>query len=110
MNSFSKDTLRKQGYTEKEITEYYALRNRKTKYTKPKKKPKYLKKYHKYLKESPEWANIKHELYTSRGRKCEVCLSTVKLQIHHKTYKNIFKEEPTDLVILCEKCHMKVHK
>jgi 5-methylcytosine-specific restriction endonuclease McrA len=107
--------LRQQGYTEKEIDYYYEVRSRLQKKANKKKKkskikPKYLKKYHRYLRSSKEWATIKIELYASRGKKCEVCYSTYKLQVHHRTYKNIYNEEPSELVILCDVCHKKAHK
>jgi len=31
------------------------------------------------------------------------------LNIHHKTYKNVGKEELTDLLLVCEGCHGKIH-
>ena len=74
------------------------------KYKKPKKS-----KYFLYLK-SNEWANLKIDLFNKRGRICEKCLSTDKLHVHHLTYKNIFKEEPEDLIILCMECHKKEHR
>ncbi len=66
------------------------------------------KKYKAYLL-SPEWAQVKIDIYASRGRKCERCGSNAKLQVHHKSYKNIFNEEPKDLEILCDICHKKEH-
>jgi hypothetical protein len=65
-------------------------------------------KYHKYL-QSEEWANIKLDLYDNRGKACEICANTHKLQVHHIHYDNIFNEEPDDLIILCSRCHMKEH-
>lgn len=65
--------------------------------------------YNRYLK-SPVWAAIKIELYEHRGRKCEICGRARKLQVHHKHYKNIFNEEPEDLLILCDICHREQHK
>ena len=66
------------------------------------------KKYYDYLA-SAEWAEIRNDLFTNRGRKCEYCGSTHRLQIHHLTYVNVFKEEPEDLVILCAACHKAEH-
>ena len=67
------------------------------------------KEYKDYLK-SKEWATIRIELFTIRGKNCERCNSNKNLQIHHKTYKNIFNEEPGDLEILCGGCHEAEHK
>lgn len=66
-------------------------------------------KYHKYLL-SDEWANLKIDLFKKRGKICERCLSNDKIHVHHLTYKNIFNEDPKDLLILCSKCHKKEHK
>lgn len=65
-------------------------------------------KYQKYLK-SKEWSDIRNDLFHVRGRACERCGSAKNLQIHHITYRNVFKEEPEDLEILCASCHMKEH-
>lgn len=67
------------------------------------------KKYLDYLK-SDEWAQLKIDLFNHRGYKCERCWKTNKLHIHHKTYDNLFNEEPEDLEILCQKCHRLEHK
>jgi 5-methylcytosine-specific restriction endonuclease McrA len=75
--------------------------------TKKKKKP--LSPYHKYLL-SDEWAVIKLELFNYRGKICERCGSKDHIQVHHLHYKNIFKEEPEDLLILCKDCHKAEHK
>ncbi len=64
--------------------------------------------YKKYLK-SAKWAMIRIDLFMLRGKKCEKCSSKHKIQVHHKTYKNIFKEEPEDLIILCDYCHKSEH-
>ena len=64
--------------------------------------------YKNYLLSS-EWLNLKIDIFAKRGRKCERCNRTHKLSIHHLTYDNIFNENPDDLIILCEKCHMKEH-
>lgn len=65
-------------------------------------------KYKKYLL-SDEWAALKIDLFKHRGYSCERCCSKTKLHIHHLNYKNIFNEEPEDLIILCVKCHEKEH-
>lgn len=65
--------------------------------------------YSKYLL-SPEWGLIRQRLFTERGKKCERCSSNKILQIHHLTYERIFKEEMSDLLILCKKCHEKEHR
>ena len=65
--------------------------------------------YRAYL-QTPEWKAIRLEVLSIRGYKCERCNSTYKLEVHHKTYKNIFHESPIDLEVLCHTCHKKHHK
>ncbi|WBC28395.1 HNH endonuclease [Rhodobacteraceae phage LS06-2018-MD05] len=86
-------------------------KNKTKKRNKTKVKPKitFKQKYYDYL-ESDKWAQLKIDLYNYRGRKCEKCGLTYKLQVHHLTYDNIFNEEPEDLIILCENCHKKEHE
>jgi 5-methylcytosine-specific restriction endonuclease McrA len=74
----------------------------------PTKPSKHRIKYYQYLA-SEEWAQIKLDLYQLRGKKCEVCDSKQNIQVHHLTYKNVFNEEPEDLILLCKKCHEKEH-
>lgn len=69
-------------------------------------------KYKEYLL-SNEWMEVKIDLLQSRGCKCEKCNKQKppnKLHVHHKTYERIFNELPSDLIILCARCHMKQHK
>jgi 5-methylcytosine-specific restriction endonuclease McrA len=40
---------------------------------------------------------------------CVLCFSSTRLNIHHKTYKNVPNEEPEDVVTLCEECHTNLH-
>jgi 5-methylcytosine-specific restriction endonuclease McrA len=106
--------LEQLGYCKKSIDEYfdYHKRNAKTKtikFRKPKPSKRPNNKYQKYLL-SKEWAEVKIALYESRGKRCEVCSSQKAIQVHHLTYKNIFKEEPEDLMILCRPCHEAVHR
>ena len=66
------------------------------------------KEYKEYLK-SNNWKLKKAEVLKVKKNKCESCGSTKKLEVHHKTYKNIFKESLSDLKLLCRNCHMKEH-
>lgn len=56
----------------------------------------------KYIKQFPEF------LY------CNICKSTIKLVIHHMSYKYIFnpnmKKRRSDLICLCTLCHGDIHK
>ncbi len=83
------------------------LKNKKKKVKKLSKNS-WKKKYKKYLL-SNEWAQLKIDLFEYRGKECEKCGETKYLQVHHLSYKNIFHEEPEDLMILCKSCHKKEH-
>lgn len=32
------------------------------------------------------------------------------LNLHHKTYKRLGCERPEDVVLICERCHSRVHR
>lgn len=69
--------------------------------------------YKDFLK-TPYWKAI--SLYKKKNAKCkcELCQSTIHLQTHHKTYDNHGYEHnkdiaDKDLIVLCGKCHRKMH-
>ena len=64
--------------------------------------------YRKYLN-SKAWTETRKKLFERVGRQC-IC-GKIATQVHHKTYDNIGKENLlTDLVVLCDKCHGRVHQ
>lgn len=65
-------------------------------------------KYHEYL-QSPEWKEFRKKAFEHYGKKCAHCKRTKFLQIHHKTYANIFNEKLEDVMVLCELHHKKIH-
>lgn len=64
--------------------------------------------YQEYLK-SEHWKETREKALKRSGYKCQVCGYNKNLQVHHNTYKNIGHEDPTDLVVLCWKCHKTFH-
>lgn len=64
--------------------------------------------YQEYLK-SNHWKETREKALKRSGYKCQVCGYDKNLQVHHNTYKNIGHEDPTDLVVLCWKCHKTFH-
>ena len=66
------------------------------------------KEYHAYLK-SDQWKMMRLGLLLMRGNKCEVCGELDSLQVHHKHYRNIFKEKLEDLMVVCSSCHQEIH-
>ena len=67
------------------------------------------KEYAEYLK-SDKWKLKRQQLFEERGKTCERCKSEKDIQVHHKTYKNIFNEKLCDLEVLCKICHQNHHK
>lgn len=65
-------------------------------------------KYKEYLK-SHEWQQTRLDIITIR-KCCDRCGSKESLQVHHNNYKRIGREEPTDLELLCYKCHYFEHE
>lgn len=66
------------------------------------------KQYKEYLK-SEKWQKLRKTVFSERGKKCELCLSSKNLHIHHLTYERIFNEDLKDLQVLCRKCHESTH-
>lgn len=79
----------------------------------PKKKKKITKrdkkKYYEYL-QSPEWKIFRQLALDTLGHSCGKCGNKKDLQVHHKHYRNIFKENISDVMILCKPCHKKTHR
>jgi 5-methylcytosine-specific restriction endonuclease McrA len=55
---------------------------------------------------SPKWQALKARLLRERGRRCERCGATDKrLDMHHRNYDRLGREEDYDLQLLCRECH-----
>lgn len=64
--------------------------------------------YQKFINSSV-WRAIKKNLFSIRGKQCEIC-GNKTVQVHHKHYEKPWGEElPEDLIILCGKHHQKAH-
>jgi hypothetical protein len=68
------------------------------------------KPYNVFLKSS-YWATIRKIVLKRDNNQCIVCKSTLRLEIHHDTYKHHFKEHLHlgDLMTLCRNCHKEHH-
>ena len=53
-------------------------------------------KYAEYIV-SDLWFAKRKEIISQRGSKCEICGSTKKIHVHHKTYARMGNEKPEDL-------------
>jgi len=60
--------------------------------------------YQKYLA-SREWALLKEKVRQRSENICERCKAGPHDVTHHLTYERIGREEPEDLIGVCEDCH-----
>lgn len=65
-------------------------------------------KYLAYL-DSPEWQEKRKAALERAGHRCQLCAGTTRLQVHHNSYANLYREAPQDLTVLCDGCHRKHH-
>lgn len=65
--------------------------------------------YKEYLK-TDHWNNLRIEAYSCYDKKCQICDSTVRLNVHHLKYGNWFKTTVSNLRVVCEACHYDIHK
>ena len=64
--------------------------------------------YKEYLK-TEDWKFAKNSVLVFWDHRCMICNSTKKLQVHHRTYERVGREQMNDLVPLCESCHTLFH-
>jgi len=70
--------------------------------------------YEKYLY-SDFWQVIKDYLFFKSDWRCQRCQDEVKrwkMQVHHHTYRHLFKEVLwlDDIILVCDKCHKELHE
>ena len=65
--------------------------------------------YIEYLK-SNEWKEKANQCKIKYDNKCFNCGSSKLLEVHHLSYKNIYNEEPTDVICICHLCHARLHE
>ena len=66
-------------------------------------------KYEDYIN-SREWREhpVRLAELAAAGFRCRLCNSGgegVIIEAHHRTYENLFNEQPGDLIALCRRCH-----
>lgn len=64
--------------------------------------------YQIYL-QTDHWKNTRYKILEERGCKCEKC-GEYGNEIHHLTYENLWRENPSDLQVLCDDCHDATHR
>jgi hypothetical protein len=58
--------------------------------------------------QSEHWKNLRKEKLELNPR-CEICKTTLSLDVHHKSYGNLYDVLVKDLQTLCRKCHELEH-
>jgi predicted transcriptional regulator len=62
-----------------------------------------------YYLQSDEWQDKSNECKRLANYKCIMCGSKDMLEVHHKTYDNLYNETQDDLECLCHCCHKRKH-
>lgn len=63
-----------------------------------------------YLK-SEHWQNLRLEKLASRDAKCQMCgRRDLSNDVHHMRYRGLFDAKLSDLLVMCRRCHNRVHK
>ena len=61
--------------------------------------------------QSERWQEQRRGALQRAGYKCQLCSRTTgQLHVHHNDYSRLGNELPTDLVVLCERCHNVFHE
>lgn len=103
---------------QKFLDEIFVVTNKYVKHSQPDKKNLIKKKkkqrttkadYLTYLK-SKEWQLKRNAILARDKHQCQFCGYKSDLQVHHISYKNIFAEDPDELITLCSTCHKKMHQ
>lgn len=58
---------------------------------------------------SKVWRKKRRRVFYRDKHKCQECGATRWLQVHHLTYKRLFREPLSDLITLCRDCHKAAH-
>jgi len=64
--------------------------------------------YHAYLL-SLEWKQKRAKII-KRDKSCVLCDSKRRLEVHHRTYRNLYDENEWELVTLCHECHSRYER
>lgn len=64
--------------------------------------------YRDYLK-TPHWKATRQRALERADRRCQLCGSSERLEVHHNTYANRGNEHDSDVIVLCDPCHEAFH-
>jgi predicted HNH restriction endonuclease len=66
--------------------------------------------YKEYLL-SDRWRELRKLAIHAACGKCQLCNSSIKIEVHHREYPKVLGEEPLSfLTVLCHKCHKMYHR
>lgn len=68
--------------------------------------------HRKQIEEAPEWQELREQLFSARGERCQNCRRTRLLQVHHRYYlpdRDVWDYPHSALLVLCKICHRLVH-
>ncbi len=57
------------------------------------------------------WEAFRTFIFAVKGRRCEICQSKERLQVHHMKYRNALAWEYTckEVLVVCRNCHLNIH-
>lgn len=58
---------------------------------------------------TPCWQAVRRLALLRADHACQVCASPEQLEVHHRTYARLGREQATDLLVLCRACHALFH-
>lgn len=58
---------------------------------------------------SQKWQDKRSEALERDGFTCQKCRKARATQVHHKTYKRMYRERLSDLMSVCDDCHKRIH-
>jgi hypothetical protein len=65
--------------------------------------------YTEYL-QSHWWQGVRHYALLRADYRCQICNSSDRLEVHHRTYERRGGEDYRDVIALCHNCHERFHK
>jgi len=64
--------------------------------------------YQEYL-QTDHWKQVRKRARKRAGNHCQICGNRSKLETHHNNYDNLGHEKNSDVIVLCDSCHMLFH-
>ena len=73
------------------------------------KRARIVEKYKEYL-QSERWEQKRQEAIRYYGGICNFCGTAINLRVHHINYAHLGNEPMSDLMLICDECHEKLHE